>query len=84
MTIRAALAAYEKQRLERPRASCSQPQQSADAILREVFQRPMTAFDTIEDVISRDDWSRCRKLKKIGLFEGCIARVRRRKSCRFR
>jgi len=53
----AALAAYEKQRLEATtRIVSDQPPPSADAILREVFQRTNDQpFAAIEDVISRDE-----------------------------
>jgi len=59
----AALAAYEKQRLEAATQvvlikRCNPP----DAILREVFQRTRDRpFDAIENVISRDELLRCPK-----------------------
>ena len=53
----AALAAYEKQRLEATtRIVLTNRSNPPDAILREVFQRTTDQpFDTIEDVISRDE-----------------------------
>src|ERR1700744_3282382 len=53
----AALAAYEKQRLEATtRIVLTNRSNPPDAILREVFQRPRDRpFDSIEDVISRDE-----------------------------
>jgi 2-polyprenyl-6-methoxyphenol hydroxylase-like FAD-dependent oxidoreductase len=53
----AALAAYEKQRLEATtRIVLTNRSNPPDAILREVFQRTHDRpFDTIEDVISRDE-----------------------------
>jgi 2-polyprenyl-6-methoxyphenol hydroxylase-like FAD-dependent oxidoreductase len=53
----AALAAYEKQRLEATtRIVLTNRSNPPDAILREVFERTKDKpFDTIEDVISRDE-----------------------------
>ena len=77
----AALAAYEKQRLEATtRIVLTNRTNPPDAILREVFQRTNDQpFGAIDDVISRDELvGFVRRLQADRrLFEGSIARVMR-------
>ena len=80
----AALAAYEKQRLEATtRIVLTNRTNPPDAILREVFQRTNDKpFKAIEDVISREELvAPVRRLQADrGLFEGSLAQVRFGKS----